>query len=82
MIDQIYRSIWFLRGRLPATRSVWTTMAIYGVLLVPIGASGSKLGDWMTRINERDGLWVWFVIGAAYGHAKWWGAKIRCIGQS
>lgn len=57
-------------------------MAIYGVLLVPIGASGSKLGDWMTRINERDGLWVWFVIGAAYGHAKWWGAKIRCIGQS
>lgn len=79
MIDRTYRSVWVLRGRLPATRSAWTTMAIYGALLVPIGASGPKLGDWMSRINERDGLWVWFVIGAAYGHAKWWGAKSRCI---
>jgi hypothetical protein len=53
-------------------------MAIYGVLLVPIGASGFKWAMWMDRINQRDGVWVWFVIGAAYGHAKWWGAKARC----
>lgn len=76
-MERVYRAIWALRDKLPATRSVWTTMAIYGALLVPIGASGQKIGDWMSRVNYRDGLWVWFVMGAAYGHAKWWGAKAR-----
>jgi hypothetical protein len=77
MMNRIYRSIWRLRSSLPAITSPWATMAIYAALLVAIGASGPKLGDWMSRINHRDGLWVWFVIGAVYGHAKWLSAKKR-----
>jgi hypothetical protein len=78
MVQRIYRSIWVLRASFPATASVWTTMAIYGALLVPIGVSGFRWAMWMNAINHKDGVWVWFVIGAAYGHAKWWGAKNRC----
>ena len=76
-MHRLYQLIWNLREKLPATTSARMTMAIYGALLVPVGASGPKIGDWMSRINERDGLWIWFVIGAAYGHAKWWNAKAR-----
>ena len=34
------------------------------------------------RAQLRGGeLGISFVIGAAYGHAKWWGAKARSVGQ-
>lgn len=77
-MNRLYQLIWNLREKLPATTSPWMTMTVYGALLVPIGASAPKIGDWISRINERDGLWVWFAIGAAYGRAKWWGAKKSC----